>query len=68
MKKEIKLNGKKYEVPKDVGTVRQLLAHLDLSDRIAVIEFNQMILPKEDYEEPINDKDQIEIIHFVGGG
>ncbi|MCW1926962.1 sulfur carrier protein ThiS [Bhargavaea beijingensis] len=68
MEKVIKLNGKKYEVPKGVGTVRQLLDHLDLSDRIAVIEKNQSIVPKGAYEEPVNDKDQIEIIHFVGGG
>ena len=68
MERVIKLNGQKYEVPKGVATVRQLLAHLELNDRITVIERNQMILSKGEYEEPINDKDQIEIIHFVGGG
>lgn len=68
MEKVIKLNGKKYEMPKGVGTVSELLAHLELRDRIAVVELNQMILPKGNYEETINDKDQIEIIHFVGGG
>ncbi|WP_301107516.1 sulfur carrier protein ThiS [Sporosarcina sp.] len=64
----IDLNGKSYSVVKEVENVQQLLEHLDLRDRILIVEKNKEILQKESYDVPIMDRDQIEIIHFVGGG
>ncbi|ARJ39261.1 thiamine biosynthesis protein ThiS [Sporosarcina sp. P21c] len=68
MEKMIDLNGKSYSVVPEVRTIQQLLEHLGLGDRILIVEKNKEILQKEYYDAPIMDRDQIEIIHFVGGG
>jgi sulfur carrier protein len=64
----IELNGNSHEIPSDVGNVQQLLENLDLADRILIVELNKEIVAKDAYDLPIKDRDQIEIIHFVGGG
>ncbi|WP_172371631.1 sulfur carrier protein ThiS [Sporosarcina jiandibaonis] len=64
----IDLNGNSHEIPSDVGNVQQLLENLNLADRILIVELNKEIVPKDAYDTPIKDRDQIEIIHFVGGG
>ena len=64
----IDLNGNSHEVPAKVENVQQLLGHLNLADRILIVELNKIIIAKEAYDKPIKDRDQIEIIHFVGGG
>ncbi|WP_210469930.1 sulfur carrier protein ThiS [Sporosarcina sp. 6E9] len=68
MTKTIELNGNSHEIPSEVGNVQQLLENLDLADRILIVELNKEIVAKEAYDKPIKDRDQIEIIHFVGGG
>jgi sulfur carrier protein len=68
MKRTIELNGNRYDMPAEVGSVQELLGHLELAERIVIVELNRDILAKESYDNPINDRDQIEIIHFVGGG
>ncbi|PIC96274.1 thiamine biosynthesis protein ThiS [Sporosarcina sp. P26b] len=68
MEKMIDLNGKSFPVIPEVGTIQQLLEHLGLGDRILIVEKNKEILQKDHYDAPIMDRDQIEIIHFVGGG
>jgi sulfur carrier protein len=64
----IDLNGNSHEIPSDVGNVQQLLENLNLADRILIVELNKEIVAKDAYDLPIKDRDQIEIIHFVGGG
>ncbi|QUW21307.1 sulfur carrier protein ThiS [Sporosarcina sp. Marseille-Q4063] len=64
----IDLNGNSHEIPSDVGNVQQLLENLNLADRILIVELNKEIVAKDAYDAPIKDRDQIEIIHFVGGG
>ena len=64
----IDLNGNSHEVPTKIRNVQQLLGHLNLEDRILIVELNKNIIAKETYDKPIKDRDQIEIIHFVGGG
>jgi sulfur carrier protein len=64
----IELNGNSHEIPSDVGNVQQLLENLNLADRILIVELNKEIVAKDAYDLPIKDRDQIEIIHFVGGG
>lgn len=68
MTKTIELNGNTKEIPKEIENVQQLLKHLSLEDRILIVELNKDILTKEVYDKPIRDRDQVEIIHFVGGG
>jgi sulfur carrier protein len=64
----IELNGNSHEIPSEVGNVQQLLENLNLADRILIVELNKEIVAKDAYDLPIKDRDQIEIIHFVGGG
>ena len=62
-------NGKHIELPKELQSVSDLLRHYNLENRIVVVEVNQEITYKEQYNSTILcDKDRIEIIHFVGGG
>ncbi|MEK4405263.1 sulfur carrier protein ThiS [Sporosarcina sp. FSL K6-6792] len=68
MKRTIELNGNRYDMPAEVKNVQELLGHLELAERIVIVELNRDILAKDAYDKPINDRDQIEIIHFVGGG
>lgn len=40
-----------------------------LSEQAVVVEVNGSIIPPERYaDHPLNEGDQVEIIHFVGGG
>ena len=68
MTKTITLNGNVQEIPREIESVQQLLGHLSLTERILIVEVNKDIIAKEAYDKPIHDRDQIEIIHFVGGG
>ncbi|GLV64828.1 thiamine biosynthesis protein ThiS [Bacillus mycoides] len=65
----LKINGNQIEVPASVKTVAELLIHLELDNRIVVVERNKDILQKDDHKDTsVFDGDQIEIVTFVGGG
>jgi len=65
----LKINGNQMEVPASVKTVAELLIHLELDNRIVVVERNKDILQKDDHKDTsVFDGDQIEIVTFVGGG
>lgn len=62
----ITVNGKSLEL---FETVQQLLVHYRLENRIVIVEVNEDIIMKENYETTIlSHGDVIEIVHFVGGG
>ncbi len=66
---DIVLNGKNIEIPIEIKSISDLLRYYNLENRIVVVEVNQEITYKEQYDSTIlSDKDRIEIIHFVGGG
>ncbi len=49
--------------------LQSLLRHLSLSERRVAIEINGEILNQTEYAgRQLADHDQIEIIHYVGGG
>lgn len=65
----IVLNGKTIELPQEIHSISDLLRYYNLENRIVVVEVNQEIIYKEQYDSTVlSDKDRIEIIHFVGGG
>lgn len=65
----LKINGNQIEVSESVKTVAELLTHLELDNRIVVVERNKDILQKGDHTDTsVFDGDQIEIVTFVGGG
>lgn len=50
-------------------SVQDLIAQLDLANKRYALELNQSILPRSLYAQTLlNEGDQIEIIHAVGGG
>lgn len=65
---EVSINGERRQVPADLS-LTELLAWLDIpSDRVAV-ELNRVIVPKPRWEESrLSGGEEIEIVHFVGGG
>ena len=65
---KIKTNGK-YMTIKNDFTVKNLLNKLNLSPNMVAIELNKKILKKNKISKQIlKDKDNIEIVHFIGGG
>jgi thiamine biosynthesis protein ThiS len=52
-----------------VATVEQLLRALDLDAGTVVVELNRRIIRRPALATtPVADGDQVEIVHFVGGG
>jgi len=65
---QVRLNGKDREVA-DGLSVTELLRSLDLEPERIVVELNRAILERASYAEtPVSEGDQIELVHFVGGG
>jgi sulfur carrier protein len=64
----IQLNGKAYD-SSDGMTIAQLLNHLGVEgDRVAV-ELNLDIISKQEYSKvALKEGDNVEVVHFVGGG
>jgi sulfur carrier protein len=65
----IKLNGEIVELSCDIQTIQQLLAFYKLEDRLVIVEHNREIILKDQYETTdIQNGDEVELVHFVGGG
>lgn len=64
----IRINGKDSEVAPDVS-VAQLLEHLEIRPGRVVVELNAEVVSREAYGgTQLKDGDEVEIVHFVGGG
>lgn len=62
------INGEAREVP-GPATLEDLLTHLDLDPRGVVVEHNRAIVRRPQLAEAtLTEGDQVEIVHFVGGG
>jgi len=65
---KIRLNGKNRNIIKGYK-LYNLVNELDLSLRKIAIELNREIVDKKKIKKiKLNDKDNIEIVHFIGGG
>jgi sulfur carrier protein len=65
----IKLNGEIVDLTNGVQTIQQLLALYKLEDRLVIVEHNRGIILKEQYESTeLHSGDEVEFVHFVGGG
>ncbi|TVX93109.1 sulfur carrier protein ThiS [Paenibacillus agilis] len=63
------INGESIVFPEQQGHIYQLLCHLQMEQRIVIVELNGNIISKSAYETTLlSDEDRIEIVHFVGGG
>jgi thiamine biosynthesis protein ThiS len=64
----VKLNGKLVDV-EVVETVADLLERRDLKTTLVAVEHNGTIVPRAEFDRRrIAEGDEIEIVHFVGGG
>ncbi len=64
---DIILNGEQRQVA--AQTVDQLLNECNLADKRVAVELNRAIVPREQYKATsVKSGDQVEIVHFVGGG
>jgi sulfur carrier protein len=65
---QITVNGARRDVPNGL-TVRGLVEHLQLTEGPVAVEVNRSIVPRARHaEHPVSQGDEIEIVHFVGGG
>jgi len=66
---KLKVNGEWVEDLPDAMSVAALLAHLQLPEKKIAVERNLEIVSKSTFETTIlAEGDQLEIIHFIGGG
>ncbi len=64
----VKLNGETREC-RDGMTIADLVAELGLGAKRIAVEVNRDIIPREDYaQHRLHVGDEIEVVHFVGGG
>jgi sulfur carrier protein len=62
------VNGELHELT-DGLTVAGLISELSLNGRRIAVEVNREILDRESYEaRSLRNGDEVEIVHFVGGG
>lgn len=64
----ITVNGKPI-ICNDQSTITDLLLQLQLSSDTVIIEKNKELIPTKDFSSTIlEEKDILELLHFVGGG
>lgn len=64
----IQLNGEPFELP-DGQSVADLIGRLDLAGRRVAVELNLDIVPRSQHASTVlNDGDQVEVVHAIGGG
>ncbi len=64
----IRLNGKS-EFYDGAGTLSELIARRGLTPERIVIEYNERIIPREEWAlVRLSENDAVEIVSFVGGG
>jgi thiazole synthase len=63
------INGEHHDDLPDEMTVAALIAHLGLPKGKIALERNREVVPKSTYTDVrLENHDELEIIHFIGGG
>jgi sulfur carrier protein len=63
----ITVNGKSMDVPAET-TVAALIALHNLTPDKVAIELNKRLIRSAQYDTVLKEKDEVEIVTFVGGG
>jgi thiamine biosynthesis protein ThiS len=64
----VTLNGKETSLPAG-STITSFLESRALTGKLVVVEINGTIVPRADFDErAFQSGDQVEVVHFVGGG
>lgn len=62
------VNGEERDVPSE-ATIRDLLVELGLGEQLVAVERNTEIVPRAEHgRTQLADGDELEVVHFVGGG
>ena len=62
------INGESYDLQQGI-TVKQLLNQLELDEKKIAVERNLEVVPCSEFAQTtFEEDDQVEIIHFIGGG
>jgi sulfur carrier protein len=65
---QLTINGKAHDVPGEMS-IRALVEHLGLTEGPVAVEVNREIVPRAQHtERVVRAGDEVEIVHFVGGG
>ena len=65
---QITINGERREVPNEL-TLEDLIRHLSLAPERLAVERNREVVRRTEWPRiSLAENDQLEIIHFVGGG
>ena len=65
---KIQLNGQSRDIP-DNSTAQDLIEIAELTGKRLAMEVNREIVPRSRYADTrLNDGDQVEIVHAIGGG
>lgn len=65
----IQINGEPREIPQSSLSLNELLDTLSLPPQRIAVELNKTMVPRSQWKKTtLKDGDQIEIVHFVGGG
>ncbi|MDQ3668324.1 MAG: sulfur carrier protein ThiS [Acidobacteriota bacterium] len=65
---KLRINGEGREFVDNLS-LKELVTQLDLSPERIAIELNQDVVRRADWSSTVlNENDQVEIVHFVGGG
>ncbi|QHE53512.1 sulfur carrier protein ThiS [Pontibacillus sp. HMF3514] len=65
----IQVNGKQIDLPQTVKHISDLLHHYNLQSNQVIVELNQTIVDQKLHSDTrIQNGDQVELVHFVGGG
>ncbi|MEW9674873.1 sulfur carrier protein ThiS [Lentibacillus sp. L22] len=66
---KLRVNGERITIPSSVATITELLAYIQVKNPVTIVEHNENILEKHDYDSAkLSDGDKIELVQFVGGG
>lgn len=65
----IQINGEQREFPQSSLSLHELIDTLSLPPQRIAVEVNKTIVRRRDWPTTtLKDGDQVEIVHFVGGG
>ncbi len=64
----VTINGKATELS-DIKSIADLIRERGLKTSLVAVEQNGNIVPRSEFEsKAVEDGDELEIVHFVGGG
>jgi sulfur carrier protein len=66
---QIELNGESTTVPEELSLLSDLILFLNLTAERLAVEVNRQVVRKKEWSTTaLKAGDQVEIVHFVGGG